>query len=64
MSDIEGKAARVAASEFQIFADLDQERRHVSETCVLALSEQRIKREAKLAEFVLLNQYFLLRTFF
>jgi len=31
MSDIEGKAARVAASEFQILADLDQKRRHMSE---------------------------------
>ena len=48
----------------KIFADLDQERRRVSETCVLASYESRIKREAKLAEFVLLNQYFLLRTFF
>jgi hypothetical protein len=38
-----------AANEFQIFTNLDQERRHVSEVCVLASYERRIKREAKLA---------------
>jgi len=33
----------------EIFANLDQERRHVSEICALALYERRMKREAKLA---------------
>jgi hypothetical protein len=33
----------------EIFADLDQERRHASEMCGLAFYERRIKREAKLA---------------
>ncbi len=33
----------------EIFANLDQERRYVSELCTLALYERRIKREAKLA---------------
>ena len=33
----------------EIFANLDQERRHVSEMCALALYKRRIKREAKLA---------------
>ena len=37
------------ANEFQIFANLDEERRHVSEICAFALYERRIKREAKLA---------------
>jgi hypothetical protein len=31
----------------EILADLDQERRHRSKICVLALYEQRVKREAK-----------------
>ena len=33
----------------EIFANLDEERRHVSEMWALALYKRRIKREAKLA---------------
>jgi hypothetical protein len=58
--DSEGETLNNQLSTINCF----NEERHLSETCALALYERPIKREAKFAYFLLLNWYFLLRTFF